>query len=150
VLPVSFDLAASWRAKPFADNVSTGPLGRQGGLGLRCEIDAKPAGHIGFLRVWVGGKADDDPRKAVDAFLGEEKNVVARQQRAVSVGGTSAVEAAYIVDSPVAGVRKPERILAVPSPGGVVLLALGVLDQQEHEQMLPAYQLASHSLTVSS
>ncbi len=36
------------------------------------------------------------------------------------------------------------------TPKGVVVLALGGLDTGEHEQMLPAYQLAKQSLTVTA
>ncbi len=42
VLPVSFDLAPSWKAKPVADGGSGDPLAQQGGLTLKCEVDAKP------------------------------------------------------------------------------------------------------------
>jgi hypothetical protein len=58
-LPVSFELAQSWKAKPVADDAADFPLGQQGGLALKCEVDAKPAGHLGFLRVWAGGKAGE-------------------------------------------------------------------------------------------
>jgi hypothetical protein len=150
VLPVSFDLAPSWKAKPVADGGSGDPLAQQGGLTLKCEVDAKPAGHIGFLRVWSGGKAGDDPRKAVDGFLAGEKNIAERRDRATTAGALPAAEVTYAQSNPALGTSKRERILAVTTARGVVVLALGGLDADEHEQMLPAYLLAKQSLTATS
>jgi len=148
-LPVSFDLAQSWLAKPVAGDPAGG-LGKQGDLTLRCEVDAKPAGHLGFLRVWAGGKAGDDPAKALDSFLAADRNLIDRQQRATKAGALSAAEVTYVRDNPAVGSRKRERALAVSTPKGVVVLALGGLDTGVHEQMLPAYQLAKQSLTVTA
>jgi hypothetical protein len=144
-LPVSFDLAQSWQAKPVP-----GELGKQGDFTLRCEVDAKPAGHIGFLRVWAGGKAGDDPAKALASFLAADKGIVDRQQRDTRAGALSAAEVTYVRNNPAVGTRKRERALAVSTPKGVVVLALGGLDTAEHEQMLPAYQLAKQSLAATA
>src|SRR5690349_6690088 len=69
-LPVTFDLARSWLAKPVPDG-----LGTQGGFALACEVDAKPAGHIGFLRVWAGGPATDTPAAALKRFLAADHDL---------------------------------------------------------------------------
>src|SRR5437762_392000 len=55
VLPVSFDIAKSWKPAALPDGVA-----KQAGFTLRCEVDGKPAGHLGFLRVWVSAAAGKD------------------------------------------------------------------------------------------
>jgi hypothetical protein len=141
-LPVSFDVAASWRAKP-----ATGDLGTQGDFTLRCEIDAKPAGHLGFLRVWVGGKADDQPVAALRAFLADQPGIAERHDRSTMAGALPAAEVTYVSGDASAGARRRERVLAVATTAGVVVLSLGGLDEAEHAAMLPAYQLAKQSIT---
>jgi hypothetical protein len=54
----------------------------------------------------------------------------------------------YVRDNPNAEVKKRERILSVPVPSGAVLLVLGGFDDEEHTNMLPAYELAKKSLRI--
>ncbi|MEU6482756.1 lipoprotein [Streptomyces sp. NPDC046887] len=59
-----------------APSPSPSPEVRQGTLNVRCELDAKPAGHTGFLRVYVPGPDTPDdlsPRAALSAFLADEE-----------------------------------------------------------------------------
>lgn len=145
-LPVSFDLAAYWKPKAVKEDKQFG-LTKQGPVTLVCEIDAKPAGNIGFLRVWTGGRAGDDPRKALEAFVAEEaksRDKVAYAQ--IKAGEYAATEVTYLNTNESLDAPKKERALAFTTPKGVVVVHLGGLDTEEHEGMLPAYELAKKSL----
>ncbi|MFF3400298.1 lipoprotein [Streptomyces sp. NPDC002659] len=146
VLPVSFDLAADWKPKAVKEDKQFG-LTKQGPVTLVCEIDAKPAGNIGFLRVWTGGRAGDDPRKALEAFVAEEAKSRAKVAYAqIKAGEYAATEVTYLNTNEFLDAPKKERALALTTPKGVVVVHLGGLDNEEHEGMLPAYELAKKSL----
>ncbi|SNY07799.1 hypothetical protein SAMN05421748_101814 [Paractinoplanes atraurantiacus] len=133
-LPVTFDLAADWSPEGVEDG-----LFDQGGFALRCEIDAKPAGHLGFLRVWTGPGADS--AAALETFVKAEQGTAAitdRRTRPHKLG----TEATYMdVEN-----ERPERVLAVFTTQGIVILTLGGADTEEHKAMLPAYVLASRTI----
>lgn len=141
-LPVTFAVAKSWKASSVPDGVAD-----QGGFALRCEIDAKPAGHVGFLRVWVKDAAAE-PGAALDAYLGKEPNVVGRQTRTARAGDLPAAETTYLTDNAELGVRRQERVLAVAAGSSTVLLVVGGLSPEEHRELLPAYVLARQTLTL--
>ncbi|MFF9349514.1 lipoprotein [Streptomyces sp. NPDC014734] len=150
-LPVTFDLAASW--KPKAVDVDPGSelgaaLGVQGGITMVCEIDAKPAGHIGFLRVWKGEKSDRTPRRVLEAFMAEERGAEKVTYTEGTAGDQPATEVGYTVVSELLDEPKKERAFAVSTPDGPVVIHLGGLDTKEHEAMLPAYELARKSLRL--
>ncbi|MFJ3927813.1 lipoprotein [Streptomyces sp. NPDC090022] len=138
-LPVSFGLATSWQPKAVPGGIP------HGAFTLRCEIDAKPAGHIGFLRVWTAEKSPGTARQALDAFLAKQKVTGTPAVTDVTAGALPAAEAAYettALDEP-----KQEHAFAVVTPSGAaVVVHLGGLDTDEHKAMLPAYQLARQSL----
>src|SRR4051794_40502368 len=71
-MPVDFGLAESYTAKAVRMDPDEllAELAQRGPLTMVCEIDAKPAGHIGFLRVWTG--AGDQLRPALTAFAGPD------------------------------------------------------------------------------
>ncbi|WP_327325240.1 lipoprotein [Streptomyces sp. NBC_01210] len=145
-LPVSFDLAADWKPKAVKDDPEFG-LPKQGLVTLVCEIDAKPAGNIGFLRVWTGGGSGDDARKALEAFVAAEaKSRDKVAYSATKAGQYAAAEVTYLNTNEFLDAPKKERALAFTTPRGVVVLHLGGLDSAEHEQMLPAYELAKKSV----
>ncbi|MCB5178526.1 lipoprotein [Streptomyces antimicrobicus] len=141
-LPVGFSVARGWKAKGVDARFE------QGGLVLGCEVDAKPAGHVGFLRVWVADRAPGDARVVLQNFLATVKATGTPSVTDTTAGALPAVEALYEatgVDGP-----KQERALAVLTPSGAaVVLHLGGLDTAEHRAMLPAYQLARQSLTAA-
>ncbi|MET7618429.1 lipoprotein [Streptomyces sp. NPDC005408] len=145
-LPVSFDLAADWKPKPVKEDKQFGPT-KQGPVTLLCEIDAKPAGHIGFLRVWTGGRSGDDARKALEAFVADgaksrDKVVYAPAE----AGQYAATEVTYLNTNEFLDEPKKERAIAFTTPKGVVVVHLGGLDSEEHDAMLPAYELAKKSV----
>ncbi|TXS56214.1 lipoprotein [Streptomyces sp. t39] len=151
-LPVTFDLAEGWspEAVEHDPDGEFAALLEQGTVSLRCEIDAKPAGHIGFLRVWVGGAAGDDPRAALEAFVADAAADREEEVYAATRAGTyEAVEVRYLNTGELLDAPKRERAFALTTPDGVVVVDLGGLDSGEHEQMLPAYELARKSLRDS-
>lgn len=112
----------------------------QGGLDAACEIDAKPAGAIGFLRVFVGPAVE--PRKALESFVADQKDPRDVRYRDTSVGKGSGAEATWLdADSG----RK--RAFAMSTPLKTVIMTAGSIDDEECAQLLPAFLLARHSLT---
>ncbi|WP_069174429.1 lipoprotein [Streptomyces griseus] len=147
-LPVTFDLAADW--KPQAVKVEPGSelaeLGQQGSATMVCEIDAKPAGNIGYLRVWQGKGAGTTPRAALEDFVAGDPNAGKASYSDTAAGSVAAAEVTYTVDVELLDERKTERAFAVATPDGPVVVHLGGLDSEEHTAMLPAYELAKKSL----
>lgn len=148
-LPVTFDIAEEWTA----ETVDVGPAGdvaeellRQGPVAVTCEIDAKPAGNIGYLRVWTGEPAKDDARAVLEAFVEAQAGASKETYRTFKTGGLDGVEVEYLYTSELLDETKKERALAVVTSDGPVVVHLGGLDTEEHEEMLPAYQLAKRTL----
>ncbi|MFB7574010.1 lipoprotein [Streptomyces sp. NPDC056165] len=157
-LPVTFDIAEGWKAEAAdpaaAGDSSTGKevadaLLRQGPVTAVCEVDAKPAGNIGFLRVFTGSPGAGDASTALRAFVAAEEGVSGETHRSFTTGGLEGVEVEYLRTSEFLGESKKERALAVGTARGPVVLHLGGMDTEEHEQMLPAYELARRTLRGS-
>jgi hypothetical protein len=149
-LPVTFDLAADW--KPQAVEVDPGSelaaLGQQGSATMVCEIDAKPAGNIGYLRVWQGKGSGTTPRAALEDFLAGDPNAAEASYEASAAGPVEVAEVTYTVHVELSDERKTESAFAVATPAGPVVVHLGGLDTREHEEMLPAYELAKATLKM--
>jgi hypothetical protein len=146
-MPVSFELAESW--KPKAVTIKAGDplaeLGRRGPLTMVCEIDAKPAGNIGFLRVWTGGESE--LRASLTAFIGKgAREPVFTELR---IGDRPALEVVYQQKDPLSEAMDEERAFAVETTKGIAAISLDSLDSEEHKSMLPAYELARSSLTAT-
>ncbi|MEU0335098.1 lipoprotein [Streptomyces sp. NPDC006193] len=165
-LPVNFDIAEHWKAKPIdaakelaeASEGEDGDLGgdlaeallRQGPVTTACEIDAKPAGNIGFLRVWTGKAGKADARGVLRAFVAAEDGAGKAAYRSFTTGGgVPAVEVEYLHTSKLLDETKKESAFAVSTPDGPVVLHLGGLDSEEHEEMRPAYELAKRTLKLA-
>jgi hypothetical protein len=142
-LPVTFDIAKSWKAEAVEAPLSQGPVS------LACEIDAKPAGNIGFLRVWAGKSGDAGTRAVLEAFLAAEDGVTKEKYRTFTSGGVSGVEVEYLYSSELLDETKKESAFAVTTADGPVVVHLGGLDTEEHEEMLPAYELARRTLRTA-
>ncbi|MEU3879036.1 lipoprotein [Streptomyces californicus] len=157
-LPVTFDLAAAWKPKkievepadeenPLAEALAD--LTEQGTVRMACEIDAKPAGNIGFLRVWRGDASDrDDPGAVLKAFTADDPETKKATYTRVEAGGLPAAEVEYTVYSELLEEEKRQRAFAVSTPDGPVVVHLGGMDTAEHTAMLPAYELAKRSLKL--
>ncbi|WP_411073681.1 lipoprotein [Streptomyces sp. cmx-4-7] len=152
-LPVSFSLAKAWEPKAIRnpEDPEFAALTRQGPATVRCEVDAKPAGHLGFLRVWTAekGSAPSPARAALEGFVKAEKKASGVSYRETTAGALPAVEATYTVRGALLDEEKEERAFAVATPEGVVVVHLGGLDTEEHRAMLPAYELARTTLKAS-
>ncbi|MFF3759900.1 lipoprotein [Streptomyces sp. NPDC002185] len=136
-LPVSFALAEDWEPEAIEDpeDPEFAALTRQGPATVRCEVDAKPAGNIGYLRVWTAPKGSA-ARAALEGFVTAEKGSAAASYRETRAGALPATEVTYSVGP------KEERAFAVATPKATVIVHLGGLDTDEHRAMLPAYELA--------
>ncbi|MFF9039425.1 lipoprotein [Streptomyces sp. NPDC014892] len=165
-LPVAFETAEKWKAEA----VESGPpaeggseedelaaelvegLLRQGPFTAACEIDAKPAGNIGFIRVWTGekGATEGDAEALLKEFVAAEGNTSeAKYSEFTSDSDVSGTEVAYLYTSEALEEAKKERAFVAVTPDGPVVVHLGGLDTQEHEQMLPAYELAKRTLRTA-
>ncbi|MET9443723.1 lipoprotein [Streptomyces sp. NPDC006610] len=152
-LPVTFDIAAKWEASPVdtsaweeADPEVVDAVLRQGPVTAACEVNAKPAGHIGFLRVWTGKPGDDDARAVLEAFVEAGKGASREKYRALDADGLVGAEVSYLYGHEFSDEPKKEKALAVTTPDGPVVLHLGGMDDEEHEAMLPAFELAKRTL----
>ncbi|MGX1881492.1 lipoprotein [Streptomyces sp. NPDC055287] len=149
-LPVSFSTAPDWSAEKVTagDDPEFASLAKQGTVELVCEIDAKPAGNIGFLRVWTSD-GTGTPRKVLEDFMADEKNAGTIRYRETKAGELPATEVTYVITSEFLDEPKKERALAVTTRKGAAVLHLGGLDTQEHQQMLPAYELAKKTMAAT-
>ncbi|MCY1137231.1 lipoprotein [Actinoplanes sp. Pm04-4] len=147
-LPVTFGVAEDWKAKAVeqdeGDEVFEA-FAKRGPMTMVCEIDAKPAGLIGFLRVWTG--KGGDARENLTAFIGKRalKPVFTEAQ----IGGRPGLEVVYEQKSQLDDEIEPERAFVVDTGQGLVAVSLDSFDSSEYEDMLPAYDLAKSSLTVN-
>jgi hypothetical protein len=151
-MPVTFDLAEHWKPEAVTapEDEEFAALFERGPVSLVCEIDAKPAGNIGFMRVWVGAGAGGDTRKALEAFVASGGDHHSKEAYTpIKAGSYEATEVTYVSTSELLDEPKKERAFAVATPKGVVVVDLGGLDSQEHEEMLPAYELARKTVRGS-
>ncbi|MDR7276215.1 lipoprotein [Catenuloplanes atrovinosus] len=147
-MPVSFGIAESWKPKAVDTSAADPELAEifnRGTMSPICEIDAKPAGQLGFIRVYSGPAGD--LRTALTAFIGEEAQTPAFTD--VQVGGKPGLEVVYQAKSQLDDSLEPERAFALAAGAGVLAVSLDAFDPEEHQAMLPAYELAKTSLTVN-
>jgi hypothetical protein len=141
-LPITFSVPAKWKVKA----VTSGKDFQIGPAVPLCEIDAKPAGHIGFLRVWrIEGAAPRTPQITLDKFIddyGPAEERRERQYRRTKAGPLDSFEATWTGDDG----RK--RAILVSSLYGKILITLGGSDDEEFTAMLPAYQLVKSSANL--
>ncbi|MFJ7630556.1 lipoprotein [Streptomyces sp. NPDC097595] len=149
-LPVTFDLAADWKPKAVEIDPDSdfAELAEQGPVTLACEIDAKPAGQIGFLRVWRTKATTVTPREALKGFVGADENASGAAYKEVKGNGQPLTEVTYTVHSELMDEDRPAHAFALATPEGPVVVHLGGLDADEHDEMLPAYELAKQSVRV--
>lgn len=149
-LPVSFQVAKEWRAgsieveqgDPFAE------LTRKGSLALVCEIKARLAGHVAFIRVWSGPAAGGGLRRALETYL-EGEDVREQDWSEPTLGGTPGAEVVYRVYSELLGEIRTERAFAVRTPRGVVVVSLNGIESEE-AAVVSAYELAKRTLAVTT
>lgn len=161
-LPVTFDIAEFWEAKAVDSAAQEGDTGNeltdeladallhQGPVTMACEVDAKPAGKVGFLRVWTGKPGDADARAVLEDFVTAESGAGGAKFGTFKAGDLDAAEVEYVTTSELLEETKKERALAVTTSDGPVVLHLGGMDTEEHEAMLPAYELAKSTLKATA
>ncbi|MFH0180564.1 lipoprotein [Streptomyces cacaoi] len=159
-LPVTFDIAEFWKAEAVdaeETSTATGDLAdladaflRQGPVTMACEVDAKPAGKIGFLRVWTGEPGDTDARAVLEDFVAAAQAASGARYSTVKAGDITGTEVEYVTTSELLEETKKEHALAVTTSEGPVVLHLGGMDTAEHEAMLPAYELAKSTLRTTT
>ncbi|PIM74162.1 hypothetical protein CTU88_02285 [Streptomyces sp. JV178] len=161
-LPVAFDTAKNWKAEAVDTGTAEGgdevaaelaeALLHQGPFTAACEIDAKPAGNIGFLRVWTGeaGAEAGDARALLKEFVKAEGDTSkAKYSDFSSDSEVSGAEVEYLYTSEALEETKKERAFLTVTAEGPVVVHLGGLDTGEHEDMLPAYELAKRTLRAT-
>ncbi|MFY1624346.1 lipoprotein [Micromonospora sp. WMMD735] len=138
-LSMTFSVPAKWKAKA----VKGGADFQLGPAVPLCEIDAKPAGNIGFLRVWqITGGTPLNPQDTVDKYLAAFDGPKEQQYRRTKAGPLDAFEATWTEDG------EPNRAILVSTLYGKLMITLDGLDTEEFEAMLPAYQLAKSSANL--
>ncbi|WP_203829513.1 lipoprotein [Actinoplanes palleronii] len=150
VLPVSFTIPAKWTMKSIdlEDDSPLAELGRKGSLKMACEVDSRPAGPIGFLRVWAGPKSVQDPRAALKAFqTGETTRKVTYAP--VEFDGQPGVELKYQTYSKLLEEWSDRQAFAVPTPKGAVVVELGGLERDD-PAVLAGYAQAKSSVKVNA
>ncbi|MGA5100735.1 lipoprotein [Streptomyces lavendulocolor] len=150
-LPVMFETEPEWTAErvTVSEDPDFAALARQGTVTLSCEVDAKPAGHIGFLRVWTGDAPGAAPREVLEAYVGAEKGASKAAYAQTRAGALPAAEVTFTVSGEFTDGPKPERAFAVATPRGAVVVHLGGLDAGEHRAMLPAYERAKRTIALA-
>ncbi|MFD7666050.1 lipoprotein [Streptomyces sp. NPDC059788] len=151
-LPVSFDVAKMWQPKglaPESGKLLGEFLGHKSVRGA-CEIDAKPAGNIGFIRVWTADPTKKSPRAVLEEFTSEQPRVIKREFSDTKAGDLAAAEVVYTTNSPLKDEPQQERAFAVVTPKGATVVHLGGFDNTEHKEMLPAYERAKKSVAPVS
>lgn len=161
-LPVAFDTAENWKAEAIDPGTGEGgdevaaelaeALLHQGPFTAACEIDAKPAGNIGFIRVWTGeaGAEARDARALLKEFVQAEGDTSkAKYSDFTSDSEVSGAEVEYLYTSQALDETKKERAFLTVTAEGPVVVHLGGLDSGEHEDMLPAYELARRTLRAT-
>ncbi|MEU2872406.1 lipoprotein [Streptomyces olivoreticuli] len=152
-LPISFEAVKAWKPTGLSreDGELLGKFSGHKTFRGACELDAKPAGNIGFIRVWTADNmTDKSPRQVLEAFTSEVKQVSDQQFSDIKAGELAAAEVVYKVKTILADEPKPERALAVTTPKGVTVVHLGGFDAQEYQEMLPAYEQAKKTVRLAS
>jgi hypothetical protein len=132
----AFDVADKWKlAGDFPEQ-----LFAVGTFDVVCELDAKPAGVLGIMRVFASTEATDDLKKELEAFIGEyDSKVTDPKFRDVTVGGATAVEVSYGTPEHMA------RAFALKRATTTFVVQWGGVDDDEHTAGLPGYVLARTS-----
>ncbi|MFU8873019.1 lipoprotein [Micromonospora sp. SL4-19] len=141
-LPITFSIPAGWRVKQIPAKAKL----KVGRVTLSCEIDAKPAGLVGFLRVWtVDERLRTDAKTEVSDFVTEYAQDDQATYRRTKAGPLDSVEASYVQQG-IDGKPNPQRAIAVRAILGDVVVTVGGMDAEEFQSLLPGFQLAKRSV----
>ena len=128
-----FDIPAKWKA---SDSSAMG-MAVADTLELVCEIDGKPAGVIGFIRIFADADATTDLHTIGANFVaGWAKDAGDVEFRDSKVGSLNGLEIRYLADGHI------NRAFVVRPSTATFVVHWGGLDNDEHTAGLPAYILA--------
>lgn len=158
-LPVVFDRDQGWVPERPKTDEATDPALREGlrslvspgPFDLACELTSPV--NLGLLRVFTGPAAltGRDPEALLTTFVDVFEDGDGRDLTFTNVTsdeGGELVEVTYEVYDEYDEAYLPRRAFLAPGKDGVALLMLGGLDAEEHEGMLPAYELARRSVRL--
>ncbi|MFC4068342.1 lipoprotein [Actinoplanes subglobosus] len=154
-LPISFQTAADWKAKPI-DLKKLGELAalaKVGDFTVVCEVDAKPAGNIGFLRVHVADGLSGAPAEHLQEFVKAsigKKEASNTEIADVQIGAAQAAEASWETLDKEYDMRSKYAAFALNTKAGIVVVMLSPLDEGEFTGMQPAYELAKKSVKIDA
>jgi hypothetical protein len=152
-LPFSFQTAADWKAEAV-DVKKLGELAalaKVGDFTVVCEIDAKPAGSIGFIRVHLAGKLPGEPAEHLQEFVKDavgKREVSGTDITELQIGGAQAAEASWETVDKEYDIRSKYTAFALSTKSGMVVVQLAPLDTGEFTAMQPAYELAKKSVKI--
>lgn len=141
--PVVFDLPKAW--EPDAVDASTDDTRTR--PDLLCEVDGKPAGTVGFIRLSIDETPDGDAKAELQAHASESENPHDVEYREVKVGGQPGWEVSYLFDVPEFDEENRSRSFAVVIGGQLVRVDLDA-PVESYVDVLPAYLLARDTLTT--
>ncbi|SFE91184.1 hypothetical protein SAMN05421541_104398 [Actinoplanes philippinensis] len=150
-LPVSFQAAAGWKAKKVEAKGELAALAKVGDFTVVCEIDAKPAGNIGFLRVHVADGLSGAPAEHLQEFM---KAAIGKREASntditdVQIGGAQAAEGSWETLDKEYDIRSKYTAFALNTKKGIVVVQLAPLDTGEFTSMQPAYELARTTVKI--
>ncbi|WP_430785545.1 lipoprotein [Actinoplanes sp. G11-F43] len=152
-MPLSFATAADWKPAPI--NVEElgemAALAMVGDFAVLCEIDAKPAGNIGFIRVYLAKGLSGQPRDHLAAYLeagirGQE--ISGETYRDLRLGAQQGAELIWQSYDKGLDHKGKYAAFALNTRDGAVVVQLSPFGADEYDEMLGAFQLAETTLTV--
>lgn len=153
-MPLSFEVATGW--KPAAIDVKAlgelAALAKVGDFAVLCEIDAKPAGHIGFLRVYHAEGLSGRPREHLATFIEDGtrgQEISNATYRDLTLGAQQGAEVTWQSYDKGLDHHGKYSAFALNTRTGAVIVQLSPFGADEYPAMLPAFQLAGQSLTVA-
>lgn len=154
-LPVVFDRLTGWVPEKIVDLDDKGEaaldaLMTPGPFHVVCELESPS--NLGYLRVYVGPErlAAKDQERLLRTVVKElDDGVELAFSTSESDDGLVLTEVSYVEVREVLDERAKRRAFLVAGEDGVVVVHLGGLDDEEHEGMLPAYELAKDSVRAT-
>ncbi|MEU5162018.1 lipoprotein [Streptomyces sp. NPDC020875] len=148
-LPVAFDIPAAWKVNEAVPVERTGMAVEYSEY--LCELDARPGGGKGSIRIHNDQSRLSQPRESLERFiragrLTERKNVEYRDTKA---GPYKAVEVSYEGYNESRKARVKDTRIAFEAPQGLVVFSVEALDPVDHDALLPELDRIKDTLKAS-
>lgn len=145
--PVRFDVPDKWTVGYIGSGF--GAEFPVAGMPLMCEIDAKPGGIIGFIRVWHG-RSTREPKAVLEDYVKQiAPRAVDVRYRPTRIGDLDAWEVWYQRPPDDVSDESQGRAFALSTDGQAVVTGWSALDDADYIAGLPGYVLARNSATPS-